>query len=72
MLTRRSTFKTNHMPAFQCPICKLKYKDEKTAKECEAWCGTHDSCNFQIARQAINKDEVAHGRLDDTRFNSKD
>lgn len=58
------------MPEFQCPICKLKYKDEKTAKECGAWCSTHDSCNFLIARQAINKDEMAHGELDDTRFNS--
>ena len=46
------------MNIHQCKICKLEYVDEKTAKECEAWCSTHDSCNYLIARQAINKKEA--------------
>lgn len=59
------------MTSFQCKICKLKYSDEKIAKECEAWCGAHQSCNFLIARQAINKDEAKNmPAADDKRFNS--
>ncbi|MEK7161581.1 MAG: hypothetical protein AAB729_02725 [Patescibacteria group bacterium] len=56
------------MPEFQCDICKLKYRDEAAAKQCHAWCSAHDSCNFAIARQAINKGKVARGKLDDKRF----
>lgn len=56
------------MPEFQCDVCKLKYRDKSTAEKCRAWCSTHDSCNFLIARQAINKNEVAQGKLDDKRF----
>lgn len=54
----------------QCSICKLEYADEKTAKQCEAWCGTHDSCNFLIAKQAINKKAAKEMPAeDDERFN---
>jgi hypothetical protein len=58
--------------AYQCKICKLKYSNEKLAKECEAWCSTHDSCNFMIAKQAINKDEAQSMAIeDDERFKYK-
>ena len=56
------------MPEFQCDICKLKYRNKSTAEKCHNWCISHDSCNFLIARQAINKNEVAQGELDDKRF----
>lgn len=68
MLIPRNISKINFMPEFQCDTCKLKYRNESIAKQCHAWCSTHDSCNFQIARQAINKNEVAGGKLDDERF----
>lgn len=58
------------MPEFQCNICKLKYQDEVTAEQCQKWCSTHSSCNFHIARQAINKSEMAKGKFDDARFKS--
>lgn len=58
------------MAEFQCAICKLKYRDETTAKQCFEWCSQHDSCNFNIAKLAINKDEVGKEPLDDERFNS--
>jgi hypothetical protein len=55
--------------AYQCQVCKLKYADEQTAKECEAWCSTRQSCNFLIARQAINKVEAKDMPIsDDERF----
>jgi len=41
---------------YQCKICKLEYVEAKTAKECQNWCSTHDSCNYLIAKQATNKD----------------
>lgn len=44
--------------AFICQVCKLEYNDEKLAQDCEAWCSTHPSCNFLIARHAINKKEA--------------
>lgn len=57
------------MHSYQCKICKLKYADELTAKACEAWCSAHQSCNFLIARQAVNKDEAKNMPLsDDSRF----
>lgn len=43
---------------FICNVCKLEYADEATAKNCEAWCSTHDSCNYLIAKQAINKNKA--------------
>ncbi len=57
---------------YKCKICKLEYVDEKTAKDCEAWCSTHDSCNYLIARQAINKDEAKNMPAEtDERFHSQ-
>ncbi len=57
------------MTIYQCKICKLKYTDEKTAKDCEVWCSTHDSCNYLIAKLAINKEEAKSLSVeDDERF----
>ncbi len=58
------------MAEFQCVVCKLKYKDGVIAKQCLKWCSNNDSCNYHIAKQAVNKDEVAKELVDDERFNS--
>ena len=58
------------MSGFECKICKLKYKDKVTAEQCQKWCSTHSSCNFHIAKQAINKQEMEASELDDERFKS--
>ena len=42
----------------KCEICKLEYDNEKAAIVCQDWCSTHDSCNFQIATTAINKNQA--------------
>lgn len=46
------------MQTFQCKICKLEYDRETLAEQCQAWCSTHDSCNFPIAKLAVNKDQA--------------
>ena len=39
---------------FQCKECGLRYREEKIAKECERWCGEHQSCNLNITKHAVN------------------
>ncbi len=57
---------------YQCKICKLAYSDEKIAEQCQAWCSSHDSCNYLIAKQAVNKGQVRDLPVeDDERFKDK-
>ena len=44
---------------FQCPECGLHYQDEIVAKQCEAWCREHKSCNLEITQLSleVNKDK---------------
>lgn len=35
---------------YTCPVCGYEYKEEKWAKECEAWCTKHNSCNLEIIK----------------------
>lgn len=37
---------------FQCPRCKLHYRDKKWANKCEAWCQKNKSCNIEIISHA--------------------
>lgn len=41
-------------PTYQCPACAMRYREEATAKKCEAWCTEHHSCNLDIIANAIN------------------
>lgn len=45
---------------YKCEVCKLEYTKAETAKACQEWCSSHDSCNFLIAKQAINKNQLAN------------
>ena len=38
---------------FTCPACGLHYRDEKVAKQCQAWCEEHHSCNLDIIQHAV-------------------
>ncbi len=59
----------NKIMPYQCAICKLEYANEETAKVCQEWCSTHDSCNFLIAKQALNKDQMKQAPAgDDERY----
>ena len=37
--------------------CGLIYDDKKIAKKCQNWCSKHKSCNLEIKKHAINKNE---------------
>ncbi|MBI2609997.1 hypothetical protein HYW53_02365 [Candidatus Giovannonibacteria bacterium] len=39
-------------PLYECPECKLKYREKKWAKASEAWCREHKSCNLEITAHA--------------------
>ena len=43
---------------YHCSICKLEFADAELARKCENWCATHDSCNLEIGRQAINREHA--------------
>ncbi len=40
---------------YQCPECKLLYKEKEWAEKCRAWCKEHKSCNLEITKHAIKK-----------------
>lgn len=37
----------------KCPECGLHYENKDRARECEAWCKEHQSCNLEITSHAI-------------------
>jgi hypothetical protein len=49
-------------PFFECSECHLLYKDEEWAKQCEAWCKVHHSCNLAITAHAekSSKNKIAN------------
>lgn len=42
---------------FLCEECGLGYDNEATARECEAYCRTHQSCSLQITAKAVYRPE---------------
>ncbi|MBI2233284.1 MAG: hypothetical protein HYU56_05155 [Candidatus Aenigmarchaeota archaeon] len=40
---------------FQCPECKLFYKDKSISEKCRKWCAEHKSCNLEIIKYAVKK-----------------
>lgn len=38
---------------YQCPECGLHYTDQETAKQCQAWCKGHKSCNLEITQHSV-------------------
>ena len=46
---------------YTCSVCKLEFDNSEVARQCEEWCSSHDSCNLEIGRQAINRDSAMGG-----------
>jgi hypothetical protein len=44
---------------YECPECKLKYKDKEWAEKCEEWCKTYKSCNLDIITHAAKEGRIA-------------
>jgi len=38
---------------YLCEYCGFGYKDIAESENCEAYCGTHDSCSCKITRAAV-------------------
>ncbi len=36
-----------------CPVCGFHYRDEATAKKCEAWCTEHGACSQEITKLSV-------------------
>ena len=43
---------------YQCPECGLRYKDKKTATQCEAWCKEHKSCSLEITELSVERSKT--------------
>lgn len=43
---------------YQCPECELRYKEREIAEKCEAWCKKNKSCNLDIIKHAVPKNET--------------
>lgn len=41
---------------FQCPECRLHYRDEATMRACEAFCSANKACSLDIAKQAVENE----------------
>ena len=54
-LLSRMVFETNlgGTRVYVCSVCRLAYKDEVTAGECEAFCKEFNACSLKIARKAL-------------------
>lgn len=48
---------------YQCPECGLHYEDEEIARQCEAWCREHKSCNLEITKFAVENKESPLGTV---------
>ncbi len=40
---------------YVCPECGFHYRDEVTAKKCEAWCKEHGACSAEITKLSIER-----------------
>lgn len=38
---------------YACPVCGFHYRDEATAKKCEAWCKEHGACSNEITALSV-------------------
>lgn len=45
--------KDKNQTLYQCPECKLYYKNREWAKKCETWCKEHKSCNLEIIKYSM-------------------
>lgn len=43
---------------YQCEACGFHYSEEALAKQCEAWCTAHNSCNMEITKHAVENQKI--------------
>jgi molecular chaperone GrpE len=62
--TKKNTQSSNSLA---CPICGFHYRDEDTAKKCEAWCKEHGSCSAEITKLSVEREAGSKGGSDPAR-----
>lgn len=42
---------------YKCKFCGLEYKEKKWKDECETWCKKYKSCNLEIIKYSVSKQQ---------------
>lgn len=42
---------------YECTECGLRYEQKEIAEKCKAWCSVNHSCNLEIIKYAVKKEE---------------
>lgn len=48
--------KSKKVRLYECPECRLRYKEKEWMDKCEAWCKERHSCNLEITAHAIENE----------------
>ncbi len=48
----------NEAELYQCPVCGLHYRDEGTARQCEAFCKANNACSLEISMKSVEAEEA--------------
>lgn len=43
---------------YQCPVCKLHYRDENLAKRCADYCREHNACSLEIIQHSVENEKA--------------
>lgn len=56
----------NREEVFECPVCGLHYKDEKTAQKCQEFCEQNHACSLEIAKHAVEYSQKEGESVDES------
>lgn len=43
---------------YECPVCRLHYEDEKTAKQCATYCQDYNGCSLEITKLSVERKNI--------------
>lgn len=44
---------------YECPECRMHYRNQEIAKQCEEFCKTHKMCNLEITKHSLEHEPKA-------------
>lgn len=53
----RKKGKNNEKKLYRCQECGLEFKKKELAEKCQNWCKENKSCNLEITKYSIRKEE---------------
>lgn len=51
---------------YQCPVCKLHYRDQKMAERCAAFCREFHGCSLEITKHSVEHEEFVKQQQEQT------